>query len=78
MLLLTGLGSCTATSTAPLSRDLPSRPAFAQPVRTADMRTGESCWVAYDRKRSGERQNASIVVRYNRWYEDVRKNYSAK
>jgi hypothetical protein len=42
------------------------------------MRAGESCWVAYDRKRSGERQNASIVGRYNAWYADVRRSYSGK
>lgn len=42
------------------------------------MRAGESCWVAYDRKRSGERQNASIITRYNEWYAGVRKNYAGK
>jgi hypothetical protein len=42
------------------------------------MRAGESCWVAYDRKRSGERQNASIVTRYNAWYAEVRRGYADK
>lgn len=79
MLLLTGCAGCTAVNgSASTSRNLPSPPAFARPVTTADMRSGESCWIAYDRKRSGEQQNASIVHSYNRWYAGVRQSYSSR
>ena len=79
-LLLGACVSCTkhVDAPVPIVRSLPEQPAFARPVNTADMRTGESCWVAYDRKRSGERRNASIVTRYSAWYADVRRNYSDK
>ena len=79
-LLLGACVSCTkhVDAPAPIARSLPEQPAFARAVNTADMRAGESCWVAYDRKRYGERQNASIVTRYNAWYADVRRSYSDK
>jgi hypothetical protein len=77
-LLLIACASCTKPAEPPVTeRSLPAAPAFAaHPVNTADMRVGESCWVAYDRKRSGETRNASIVRRYNEWYAGVRKSYS--
>jgi hypothetical protein len=73
--LLTILGGCTAQRVEPVAVSLPEPPAFAQPVNTLDMRKGESCWVAYRRKRGGERHNAKIILQYNEWYAEVMQAY---
>jgi hypothetical protein len=57
---------------------LPAAPAFARPVAVAPATAGESCFVAYDRNRSGLKQSNSIISRYNGWYSGVRKSFSGK
>jgi hypothetical protein len=57
---------------------LPAGPSVARTVNVTPAAAGESCFVAYDRQRSGLKQTNSIIARYNGWYAGVRKNYSAK
>ena len=75
--LLTVLAGC-ASAVTPLGRSLPEQPAFAQIVQVSPAQAGESCYISYDRQKSGRERANSIIVKYNNWYAGVRKNYSAK
>ena len=75
--LLIGLSGCSHTPPefTPLKRQLPGQPAFAKPVAVQAGQPGESCYVAYDRQKSGVKQANSIIGRYNKWYSGVRGSY---
>ena len=75
--LLTVLAGC-ASAVTPLGRSLPSQPAFAQTVQVSPAQAGESCYISYDRQKSGRERANSIIIKYNNWYASVKKNYSAK
>ena len=76
--LLIALSACShVPEFTPLKRQLPDQPSFAQPVAVQKGQPGESCYIAYDRQKSGVKQANSVIVRYNKWYSGVRANYGA-
>lgn len=54
------------------------KPLFARPIAYQPGRVGESCYVALDRNERGVVQANNIIVRYNRWYDDLRRDYNPK
>lgn len=75
MILIALAGCAASNSPKGVTRDLPQRPTWTEPVKVANPKTGENAIAVAARERAGRIEANSVITHFGEWYDSVRAGY---